>query len=32
MDATITYDVVANFVRVYIPLLNPRPNFKRIRL
>jgi hypothetical protein len=32
MDATIPYDEFATLIRVNIPSLNPRPNFKRIRV
>ena len=32
MDATITYDEVATLVGVNIPMLEPRPNFERIRM
>ena len=31
MDATITYDEVATLVGVNIPMLEPHPNFERIR-
>ncbi len=32
MDATITYDEVAALVGINIPTLEPRPNFKQIRM
>jgi hypothetical protein len=32
MDATITYDEVTALVGINIPLLEPHPNFERIRV
>ncbi len=32
MDATITYDEVTALLGTNIPLLEPRPNFERIRV